>query len=51
MNTEPKKGSVADWKRTQRFLNRETTLGQAICEGIFLVAVFALMIAACAVFD
>ena len=43
--------NLTDEERTQRFLNRETTLGQATCEGIFLVAVFALMIAACAVFD
>jgi len=43
--------NLTDEERMQRFLNRKTTLGQAICEGLFLVAVFALMILACAAFD
>ena len=45
----PKRGSTADIKRQSAFENRTISLGYAILEGIGAVAIFAVIIFACAV--
>lgn len=51
MNTEPKEGSIADWKREMRFRNRTDSILEAAAGALFIAIIAALAILACAALD